>query len=66
MILAAGVIMALIGLASMPFPIPADGFLLPLGLLFVASEIEPVARFLDRAEVRARNAARWAANFWKK
>lgn len=60
-VLAAGVIMALIGLASMPLPIPADGFLLPLGLLFVASEIEPAARLLDRAELRARNVARRAA-----
>ena len=60
-ILAAGAVMALVGLASMPLPIPADGFLLPLGLLFIASEIEPVARFLDRAEVKARQATRQAA-----
>ncbi|MDN5697265.1 MAG: hypothetical protein L0G70_04725 [Rubrobacter sp.] len=57
-VLVVGVIMALVGLASMPLPIPADGFLLPLGLLFIASEIEPVARFLDWTELKARQAWR--------
>lgn len=65
-VLVAGVVMALVGLASMPLPIPADGFLLPLGLLFVASEIEPVARFLDWVELRARNAAQQVIAAWRK
>jgi hypothetical protein len=58
--------MILVGLASMPLPIPADGFLVPLGLILIASEIEPVARFLDWAEVRAREAGQRAATFWRK
>lgn len=64
--LAVGVVMALLGLASMPLPIPADGFLLPLGLIFIASEIKPVARFFDWAELQARKTAQRAATFWRK
>lgn len=58
--------MVLVGLASMPFPIPADGFLVPLGLMVIASEIEPVARFMDLAEVQARKAAQRAATLWSR
>lgn len=58
--------MVLVGLASMPFPIPADGFLVPLGLILIASEIKPLARFLDWAEVQARKTAQRAATFWSR
>lgn len=61
-----GIVMVLVGLASMPFPIPADGFLVPLGLIVIANEVEPVARFLDWAEVQARKAVGWAMEFWSK
>lgn len=50
----------------MPFPIPADGFLVPLGLVLIAGEIEPVARFMDWFEVRARKMVGWAVSFWSK
>lgn len=64
--LVAGIVMALVGLASMPLLLPADGFLIPLGLLLIASEIKSVARFFDWAELRAREVAQRAATFWRK
>lgn len=64
--LVAGIVLTLVGLASMPFPIPADGSLVPLGLVLIAGEIEPVARFIDWFEVRARKMVGWAVSFWSK
>lgn len=64
--LVVGILMVLVGLASMPLPIPADGFLVPLGLVVVASEVKPAARFLDWAELKAREVVRKSLSLWSR
>ena len=51
------------GLIAVPGPGP--GWVITfLGLGLIAGEFLPVARFMDRAEVKLRAAARWLASTW--
>jgi uncharacterized membrane protein len=65
MFVVVGLAMFLVGIVPIPF-LPANGILAPLGLMVIAGEIELVARFLDWAELQARNAAQRAVTFWSR
>ena len=51
------------GLIAVPGPGP--GWVITfLGLGLISSEFRPVARFMDRAEMKLRALARWVAGAW--
>lgn len=58
-----GILVVVGGLIAVPGPGP--GWLITfLGLGLVAGEFQPVARSMDRAEVKLRALARWVAGAW--
>ncbi len=51
------------GLFAVPGPGP--GWVITfLGLGLIAGEFRPIARFMDRAEVKLRAAVRWGVSVW--
>jgi uncharacterized protein (TIGR02611 family) len=58
-----GILVVVGGLIAVPGPGPG-WVIIFLGLGLIAGEFLPVARFLDRAEVKLRAAAQWAVNAW--
>lgn len=62
----AGGALILAGLFMVVFPTPAGWVLAVVGLVVIAGEVEPLARFMDWVEVTARGAIGWAVDFWGK
>lgn len=58
-----GVLVMLAGLVMMPAPGPGTAVFV-VGLSFLGSEFLPVARFMDRSEMRLRLGFRWARRTW--
>lgn len=58
-----GILVVVGGLIAVPEPGP--GWVITfLGLGLIAGEFQPVARFMDRAEVKLRALARWVMGVW--
>ena len=60
-----GVVVVVGGLITVPGPGP--GWVITfLGLGLIAGEFRPIARFMDRAEVKLRALAQWSVDIWTK
>ncbi len=63
--LVVGVAIILVGLFAVAFPTPLGWVLVLVGLVVIAGEIKPVARFIDWAEVKARKLGWRARDTWR-
>jgi hypothetical protein len=60
---AGGLALIVAGFAFVPTPGPSY-IIIVIGLWMVAGELQLLARFFDRSEVRLRNLGRWIKNAW--